>query len=76
MAIESAHRHQDLFQQRLHPFPRQGMLDGTQNHRVFGAGDVVADQQFLIELLRRTQSGIGDLDISVRMLVVAHGQVP
>src|SRR5882724_3736033 len=50
------------------------MLNGSQDHRVLGAGDIVADQQFLVELLRRTQAGIGDLDIPLRMLLVAYRQ--
>src|SRR5882672_5659221 len=50
------------------------MLNRSQDHRVLGAGDIVADQQFLVELLRRTQTGIGDLDIPLRMLLVAYRQ--
>ena len=74
MAIEAAHRRQDLFQQNLHPLPGQGMFDGPQDHRVFGAGDIVADQQLLVELFRGTQAGVGNLDVPVGMLLVAHGQ--
>ncbi len=48
------------------------MLDGAQDHRVLGAGDVIADQELLVELLRRTQPRIRDLDIAVRMLLIAH----
>src|SRR6266404_7224299 len=50
------------------------MLNGAQDHRVLGACDIVADQQFLVELLRRTQAGIGDLDIPFGMLLVAYRQ--
>src|ERR1035437_4940855 len=50
------------------------MLDGPQDHRVLRAGDIVADQQFLVKLLCRTQTGIGDLDIPFGMLVVAYRQ--
>src|SRR6202051_4711806 len=74
MTVEPAHRHQDLFQKGLNSLPRQRMLNGPQNHRMFRAGDIVADQQFLVELLCRTQPGVPNLDISLQMLLVAHRQ--
>src|SRR5580698_1996560 len=49
------------------------MLDGPENHGVLRAGDVVADQELLVELLRRPQSRIGDLDIAVWVLLIPHG---
>src|SRR6516225_6750447 len=50
------------------------MLDRTHDHGMIGRGDVVADEQFLKELFRTSQTGINDLDVSVWMSGITHGQ--
>ena len=67
-AVEACQGDQQLVQHLLHPCPRaDGMLHGAHDHRVLGAGDVVADQELLEELLAGRRPGILDLDVAVRV---------
>src|SRR5262245_66340923 len=50
------------------------MFHGPHDHRVFGARDVIADQELLEQLLRGSQARELDLDVAVRIALVSYGE--
>jgi len=70
----SGHGDQNLFQQRLNAFPRHGMLDGAQDHGCSVPVTLLPINNSFVKLLGRTQAGIGNLDVSFRVLFIAYGQ--
>ena len=47
---------------------------GLHDARVYRGLGVVADQQFFVELFAGAQAGHGDIDVSIRVLLVFHRQ--
>ena len=61
-----------LAQQRTKRLEGQVLLVGPHDARMMRAGYVRADEEFLVELLGRSQPGELDFDVAVRIVVVAH----
>jgi hypothetical protein len=67
LAIEAQQALRELVEHVLDLVPGQAVLHGAQDARVFGPGDVLADQQFFEQLFGRAQAGETDFDVAVRI---------
>jgi len=58
----------EVGQQRLHAGPLRVVLERTHNARVRTINDIVANQQFFVQLLARAQAAVNNLDITTEVV--------